>query len=118
MWAIPILFEREVPAPTGADRVRLMIEVTETAVLGAGTAMAAVRALREVGLQIAPDDFGTGHSSPSLLVDCPVDVLEVDKSFVDGITLDGPQSPVVQNLITVAHGMHIPGVADGVETRQ
>ncbi|AGZ41715.1 putative signaling protein [Actinoplanes friuliensis DSM 7358] len=101
---------------TGADRRRLMIEVTETAVLGADTAMAAVRELRGLGLQVALDDFGTGNSSLSLLVDCPVDVLKVDKSFVDGVTGDGPQALVVQSLITVAQGMRVEAVAEGVET--
>jgi sensor c-di-GMP phosphodiesterase-like protein len=75
-----------------------------------------VRALHELGLSIALDDFGTGHSSLGLLRTCPVDILKVDKSFVDEIVTDGQQAVVASALIDIADGLRLQAVAEGVET--
>ena len=100
----------------GVDPGRIVAEVTETAVLGTGPALAAVRELHDLGLRVALDDFGTGHSSLSLLVSCPVNVLKVDKSFVDGVTARSPQAVIVDGLIGITDGLRIQAVAEGVET--
>jgi predicted signal transduction protein with EAL and GGDEF domain len=102
---------------SGVDPGRLVAEVTETAVLGTGEAFEAVRALHALGIRVALDDFGTGQSSLSLLVDCPVKILKVDKSFVDGV--GGPpaaQAVIVDALIGITEGLRIDAVAEGVET--
>jgi EAL domain-containing protein (putative c-di-GMP-specific phosphodiesterase class I) len=101
---------------TGLDAARLTIEVTETAVFDDGTALESVRALHDLGLQIALDDFGTGHSSLGLLRTCPVDVLKVDKSFIDEVTTDSAQGVIATALIHIADGMGLQAVAEGVET--
>ncbi|MGX6607538.1 putative bifunctional diguanylate cyclase/phosphodiesterase [Micromonosporaceae bacterium Da 78-11] len=101
---------------SGLKPYRLVAEVTETAVLGTGEALEAVRRLSEMGLRIALDDFGTGQSSLSLLVNCPVKVLKVDKSFVDGVTWNSPQAVIVDGLIGITDGLRIEAVAEGVET--
>jgi diguanylate cyclase (GGDEF)-like protein len=101
---------------TGADPARLMVEVTETAVLDAGAAIEQLHRLRALGLRIALDDFGTGHSSLSLLLDCPVDVLKVDKSFVSGDSADHAGAIIVKNLIGFTTDFGIDAVAEGVET--
>jgi EAL domain-containing protein (putative c-di-GMP-specific phosphodiesterase class I) len=106
----------EIITRTGADRSRLVLEVTETAVLGAGAALDAVRRLRDNGLRVALDDFGTGQSSLSLLLTCPVDILKVDKSFVSGSAADHAGAVIVQNLIGFTDGLHIEAIAEGVET--
>ncbi|GAA2537224.1 bifunctional diguanylate cyclase/phosphodiesterase [Winogradskya consettensis] len=105
-----------VVAAAGVEPSLITVEVTETAVLGTGAALDAVRGLNALGLRVALDDFGTGQSSLSLLVDCPVDVLKVDKSFVDGVTTASPQSVIVESLITITAGLRIQAVAEGVET--
>ncbi|WP_433790981.1 putative bifunctional diguanylate cyclase/phosphodiesterase [Actinoplanes sp. CA-252034] len=102
----------------GVDPSRLTVEVTETAVLATGVALEVVRALAAQGLSIALDDFGTGQSSLSLLVDCPVDWLKVDKSFVDGVTTDSPQAVIVDGLIGITEGLRMQAVAEGVETAE
>jgi diguanylate cyclase (GGDEF)-like protein len=102
----------------GVDPSRLTVEVTETAVLGTGVALEVLRALSAQGLSIALDDFGTGQSSLSLLVDCPVDWLKVDKSFVDGVTSDSPQAVIVDSLIGITEGLRMQAVAEGVETAE
>ena len=100
----------------GLDPDRIVAEVTETAVLGTGPALAAVQELHDLGVRVALDDFGTGHSSLSLLVTCPVHVLKVDKAFVDGVTATSPQAVIVDGLIGITDGLRIQAVAEGVET--
>jgi diguanylate cyclase (GGDEF)-like protein len=101
---------------TGVDPTGLMIEVTETAVLAVDSAVDALRDLRALGLTVALDDFGTGNSSLSLLVNCPVDVLKVDKSFVSGVTSATAQAVIVDGLIDITNRLRIRAVAEGVET--
>ena len=106
----------EILARTGVDRARLLLEVTETAVLGAGAPIDAVHRLRAGGLRVALDDFGTGQSSLSLLLNCPVDVLKVDRSFVSGSAAADAGAVIVENLIGFIDGLHLEAVAEGVET--
>ncbi|MGC9669012.1 putative bifunctional diguanylate cyclase/phosphodiesterase [Planosporangium sp. 12N6] len=101
---------------TGMEPSRLVVEVTETAVFGGGTAMESVRALHRLGVTIALDDFGTGHSSLGLLRTCPVDILKVDKSFVDEVASGSDQDVIATALIHIANGMGLQAVAEGVET--
>jgi EAL domain-containing protein (putative c-di-GMP-specific phosphodiesterase class I) len=104
-------------ARAGVDPGRFTAEITETAVLGTGPGgLDAVRELHELGLRVALDDFGTGQSSLSLLVDCPVHVLKVDKSFVDGVTAGTAEAIIVDSLIGITTGLRIQAVAEGVET--
>jgi diguanylate cyclase (GGDEF)-like protein len=102
----------------GLTPYRLVAEVTETAVLGTGEALDAVHELHQLGMRVALDDFGTGQSSLSLLVDTPVRVLKVDKSFVDGVTVSSPQAVIVDGLIGITDGLAIEAVAEGVETAE
>jgi diguanylate cyclase (GGDEF)-like protein len=105
-----ILAESALPA------ARLTIEITETAVFGGGRALDTVRALHALGVKIALDDFGTGHSSLGLLRTCPVDVLKVDKSFVDGVTGTLEQEAIATSISEIAQALRLEAVAEGVET--
>ncbi|MEU0559927.1 EAL domain-containing protein [Dactylosporangium sp. NPDC006015] len=105
-------------AATGFPADRLAIEVTETAVFGGGRAIEALDAVHELGVRIALDDFGTGHSSLGLLQTCPVDILKVDKSFVDDITMAGRHSVIATALINVSDGLNLDAIAEGVETAE
>ncbi|GAA4588088.1 diguanylate cyclase (GGDEF)-like protein [Actinoplanes octamycinicus] len=96
----------------------LLVEVTETALFGGGLAVHAVETLHRAGVRIALDDFGTGHSSLGLLRTVPVDVLKVDKSFVDEITEGGGRAVIVDALIHVSKGLGLRAVAEGVETAE
>ncbi|MEV6350468.1 EAL domain-containing protein [Actinoplanes sp. NPDC051851] len=104
-------------AETGMEPSSLLVEVTETALFHGGTAVQAVETLHQAGIAIALDDFGTGHSSLGLLRTVPVDVLKVDKSFVDEITGEGP-AVIVDALIHVSNGLGLHAVAEGVETAE
>jgi diguanylate cyclase len=103
---------------TGLAAHQLIVEVTETAVFGGGQAVQAVQDLHELGVRIALDDFGTGHSSLGLLQTVPVDILKVDKSFVDTITMAGRHAVIATALIQVAGGLGLEAVAEGVETAE
>jgi diguanylate cyclase (GGDEF)-like protein len=97
---------------------QLLVEVTETALFGGGIAVHAVETLHRAGVRIALDDFGTGHSSLGLLRTVPVDVLKVDKSFVDEIIVGGGRAVIVDALIHVSKGLGLRAVAEGVETAE
>ncbi|GAA2615762.1 hypothetical protein GCM10010399_53410 [Dactylosporangium fulvum] len=105
-------------AATGLPADRLAIEVTETAVFGGGRAIEALDAVHALGVRVALDDFGTGHSSLGLLQTCPVDILKVDKSFVDDITMAGRHSVIATALINVSDGLNLEAIAEGVETAE
>ncbi len=107
-----VLRDTELPAD------RLTVEVTETAVFGGGRSVQTVQELHDLGVRIALDDFGTGHSSLGLLRTVPVDVLKVDKSFVDSITTADPDAVIVTALIQVSNGLGLTAVAEGVETAE
>jgi diguanylate cyclase (GGDEF)-like protein len=98
------------------DPSGLVVEITETAVFGGGTAMESVRSLHRLGVTIALDDFGTGHSSLGLLRTCPVDILKVDKTFVDEVASGSDQDVIATALIHIANGLRLQAVAEGVET--
>ncbi|MFI5493654.1 putative bifunctional diguanylate cyclase/phosphodiesterase [Actinoplanes sp. NPDC051859] len=105
-------------AETGLPADTLAVEVTETAVFGGGQAVQSLQDVHELGVSIALDDFGTGHSSLGLLQTVPVDVLKVDKSFVDGITMAGRHAVIATALIQVSAGLGLTAVAEGVETAE
>ncbi|WP_433202795.1 putative bifunctional diguanylate cyclase/phosphodiesterase [Dactylosporangium sp. CS-047395] len=95
---------------------RLLVEVTETAVLGDGPAIATLHELRALGVRIALDDFGTAASSLGLLLTCPVTTLKLDRSFVEEITTAGRPAAVAQAVIHIAQTLDLAAVAEGIET--
>jgi diguanylate cyclase (GGDEF)-like protein len=102
---------------TGLPASALVLEVTETAVVDGGAPTDILRELRTLGIRVALDDFGTGHSSLGLLLTCPVDILKIDKTFIDGVAHGGDQAVIVTFLSDVASGLHLQTIAEGVETQ-
>ncbi|GGK42215.1 hypothetical protein GCM10010124_38820 [Pilimelia terevasa] len=101
---------------SGLTADRLMIEVTETAVFDNETAVDALEKISKRGVSVALDDFGTGHSSLGLLRATPVDVLKVDKSFVDGILGNEEESIIATAMLHLAEGLKLGTIAEGVES--
>ncbi|GAA4589295.1 diguanylate cyclase (GGDEF)-like protein/PAS domain S-box-containing protein [Actinoplanes octamycinicus] len=101
---------------TGLSAHCLVLELTET-VLMRDLAVTAARLdeLRELGVKIAIDDFGTGYSSLGYLRDIPVDVLKIDRSFIDGLVGNGRQQELVNAVIQLGHTLGLRVVAEGVE---
>ena len=102
----------------GVDPHRLVVEVTETAVLSlVNTTHSDLASLRKLGVGVEVDDFGTGFSSISLLRDLPVTGLKLDRSFVQDLTdRDSPQNALAAGVAGLARGLHLVGVAEGIET--
>lgn len=74
--------------------------------------------LKELGFSIALDDFGTGYSSLNYLRRLPIDVLKIDKSFIDGIGMDEKGEKIAESIIELAHNLDLLVVAEGVETKE
>ena len=101
---------------TGMPAERLVLEITESVLLDdmVGT-IASLARLRDRGIRVAIDDFGTGYSSLSYLDQLPVDVLKVDKSFVDKVCAGTSDTSLVEAIITMSHSMRLTTIAEGVE---
>ncbi|MFI8228875.1 aminotransferase class I/II-fold pyridoxal phosphate-dependent enzyme [Streptomyces sp. NPDC085900] len=94
----------------------LQLELTETVLLRRDTQIQAVlRALKELGVHIAVDDFGTGFSSLRYLRDFPVDILKIDKTFIDDITRDAQQVALVEGIVRIADTLGLQVIAEGIE---
>jgi diguanylate cyclase (GGDEF)-like protein len=105
------------PLPGAAKRLEL--EVTESMFMAdPRKASASLTRLREAGMSVAMDDFGTGHSSLRVLSGLPVDVLKIDRSFVDDITSNRSHRLIVQTTISLAKSLGMKTVAEGVETAE
>ena len=100
------------------DPARLVIELTETAALGlTDTALNALETLSDLGVGIHLDDFGTGYSSISVLQDLPVTGVKLDLRFVHDLTTGHSQANALAlGLSGLVNGMHLTGIAEGIET--
>lgn len=97
----------------------LEIEVTETSVASSLSTIAlALNQLREIGLKIAIDDFGTGQASQQYLLELPIDVIKIDKVFVQSINHNPAAAAIVKNAILLAHDLKVKVIAEGIETRK
>ncbi|MBT0771554.1 EAL domain-containing protein [Kineosporia sp. J2-2] len=105
-------------AETGLPASCLSIEVTETAVLDDQESIDAMLRLRELGVKLALDDFGTAASSLGLLLTCPVTTLKLDRSFVESIITVGRQAAVATAVSQMANALDFSSVAEGIETEE
>jgi diguanylate cyclase (GGDEF)-like protein/PAS domain S-box-containing protein len=95
----------------------LCLELTETDLTALGrSALGTLDALRGVGIRLAVDDVGTGQSSLTHLVTLPVDVIKIDRSFVEQVHVPGPKRAVVEALLSLARTIGVDVVAEGAET--
>jgi diguanylate cyclase (GGDEF)-like protein len=97
-----------------ADRV--VLEITETMAVEGGQSIVNLNRLRALGLRVSLDDFGTGHSTLTLLHDCPIDEIKLDRSFTQARIDD--RAPVSAAVIHLAQALGLHAVAEGVETAE
>lgn len=110
---------KRVISQTGARADRLRLELTESMLQdNVGSTIVKMDALRLLGVRFSLDDFGTGYSSLSYLKRLPLDVLKIDKSFVDDIFADPSDAAIVRTIIALARSLDIDVVAEGVETAE
>ncbi|WP_394222043.1 EAL domain-containing protein [Alteromonas gracilis] len=95
----------------------IRFEITESALMSNyDVAMSVIGELKAMGFMIALDDFGTGYSSLKYLKDFPIDVLKIDKSFVEGIGLDSGNEAIILATLRMAESLGLECVAEGIET--
>jgi diguanylate cyclase len=105
-------------AGAGLPGEALTLEITEGVFISPGVLQRRnLEAVRELGVQIALDDFGTGYSALSYLKRFPVDVLKVDRCFLDGLETDQRDAALMRAILAIGAGMELEVVAEGVETR-
>jgi diguanylate cyclase (GGDEF)-like protein/PAS domain S-box-containing protein len=98
------------------DPASLTLEITESLFMSDFDAtVAKLRRLKSLGIKLAIDDFGTGYSSLNYLRSLPIDILKIDKSFVDGVALGPEQSAVARAVVKLARTFSLGTVAEGIE---
>ncbi|HEX3382748.1 MAG TPA: EAL domain-containing protein [Paraburkholderia sp.] len=102
-------------AGTGIRPVQIRIEATERSFLNSDATRKTIAAFRSAGHPVYIDDFGTGYSSLAYLQTFRIDVLKIDKSFVDTIAQDAASSIVAPHIIDMAHELGVEIVAEGIE---
>ena len=100
----------------GVEPDRLVLEITETAMMNA--APQRLEELRAVGVPLAIDDFGTGYSSLASLHRMSVDVLKIDQVFVKGLTEEAGASPFVGTMVGLGQALGLQTIVEGIETQE
>jgi EAL domain-containing protein (putative c-di-GMP-specific phosphodiesterase class I) len=104
---------------TGLDPRSLELEVTESALMkNSEIAASILQNLREAGVRIAIDDFGSGYSSLSYLRKFPLDALKIDQSFIRQLGDSSGEATIVGAIISMGRSLHLRVIADGVETAE
>ncbi|MFU7516284.1 EAL domain-containing protein [Clostridium sp. HCS.1] len=95
------------------------LEITESIIMkSAEKNIKTLEKLKSLGVTLALDDFGTGYSSLSYLRTLPIDVLKIDKSFIDGILIEEKSEYIINSIIELSHYLNLLVVAEGVETKE
>lgn len=100
----------------GLPAERLTLEVTESSIMeNVQHALSILECLRDIGIKLSMDDFGTGHSSLAQLRNMPLHELKIDKSFVMNLADDERNDAIIRTTVNLAHSMKLQVVAEGVE---
>ena len=107
---------RQALQDAGLAAERLVLEITESVLMQDRDAMLVrLQQIKDIGVKVAVDDFGTGFSSLAYLQRYPVDVLKIDKSFVDTVQRGDKHAAITRTVIGLADALHMRSVAEGVE---
>ncbi len=109
----------DVLADTRLDPSLLVLEITESVLPDdADATVAQLEQLKEIGVRIAVDDFGTGYSALSRLQRFPIDVVKIDRSFIEGMEHDPAKAQLVQGIMNLGESLRLEIVAEGIEERE
>jgi diguanylate cyclase (GGDEF)-like protein len=104
---------------TGMNPDVLVLEITESMIMGnAERSVGVLGRLKDLGVRVAVDDFGTGYSNLAYLKRFPVDMLKVDKSFVDGLGGNVEDIAIVEAVVSLGHALGMSTVGEGIETTE
>ncbi len=104
---------------TGINPGSLVLEITESRVMtDIESSVATLERLKTLGVRLALDDFGTGYSSLACLKCFPIDMLKIDRSFVDRLGQDPEDTAIARAIIGLAGALGLEVVAEGVETAE
>jgi len=114
-----IPFIKKVLSDTGTRPTTLELEITEGVLMsGQSYIHDALISINALGIKLSMDDFGTGYSSLSYLRQYPFDVLKIDRSFINGITINKADCDLVKAAIAMSHSLGLTVIAEGVETKE
>ncbi|MEA2902378.1 MAG: hypothetical protein QOH36_2265 [Actinomycetota bacterium] len=106
-------------AESGLEPGHLVLEITESVLMeDAEASSGPLEELRRLGVRVAIDDFGTGYSSLGYLRRLPVDILKIDKSFIDGVAKGPHESALARAVVKLARTLGLDAVAEGVTDRR
>ena len=97
---------------------QIKIEVTERGFIDVPKTTPVIQAFRHAGYEVAIDDFGTGYSNLHNLYSLNVDILKIDKSFIDTLTTNSTSHLIAEHIIEMAHSLRLKIIAEGVETAE
>lgn len=104
---------------TGLEPRYLTLEITESILIKSlESNIRKLENLRKLGIKIALDDFGTGYSSLSYIMNLPIDIVKIDKSFVDDITENSKKEVIIESIISLAQKINLQVVVEGVEVKE
>src|SRR5579884_1448509 len=104
---------------SGLPASQLVLEITESLLPDdSDEIMAQLTRLKDIGVRVAVDDFGTGYSALSRLQAYPVDILKIDRSFIDGIERDPGKGQLVKGIVNLGESLNLQVVAEGIEERE
>lgn len=107
----------EILDETGFPADKLLLEITETLLMDDDARIREVLSdFREMGVRLAVDDFGTGYSALSYLREFPVNTLKIDRTFIQDISTSSSNRRLVETIISMAHGLDLVTIAEGVES--
>jgi EAL domain-containing protein (putative c-di-GMP-specific phosphodiesterase class I) len=110
---------KDIFAEYNVPLTNITVEITETVFMETGrNYIDTLKQMQAMGMLISLDDFGTGYSSLSYLKRFPVDILKIDREFINDLTTDPSDALLVEMIITLAEKMQIKVIAEGVETKE
>ncbi len=104
-------------ARTGLPASCLRLEITETVMMrDEPTTLRALHGLKALGVSLAIDDFGTGYSSLGYLKRLPIDILKIDRTFIERLNTDPRNAAIVRAIVTLAKALDLSVTGEGIET--
>ncbi|MCA0983476.1 EAL domain-containing protein [Halobacillus yeomjeoni] len=101
---------------TGLSPDKIVLEITESVVQDTSLCLPIMKELKEMGFKLSLDDFGTGYSSLQYLKELPLDIMKIDKSFIQSVPFSDKDKAIVETIINMASLLDLKVVAEGVET--